>query len=375
MKVVVSLVKETSPLSLSHFNSVTSEDAAQMIARINPAEGVLELRAEECLFAKASPTFYPDCELFWIRNDSWECDLYYASTPTGEFTQLNGTSPPIHKFNERYLDLLPERVEANPELALSYLEYFCFFVRGDDGPFYVLTERDLDRAVSLSLKSPPRDEADLRRIRDLYRGPSVHRIEPDGKILASALLWYSNYVFLADFVILPSGMVEMAQDFPIVELSQDAGAPPASTMKRVGQARARMPAAPTTPEEAIAAQKRFVQLLKEARGYEVSERAARRRLTSADGAATVTINGLGELVSLDISGTARETLSGEALQQLIANTIIEAQLLARRDYLNSFSTLLEKYGGNTQEVDEDRDAVERQIKRLKGESDETQTDG
>ena len=157
--------------------------------------------------------FYPDKELIVLRNDSWRplgAQLCFVQGE-GDLWHLNGTSPPIHEINANTELVL---TESN---VLNYLAFFCFFVRGEEGPFFII-----DRPENMFLpKGAFNDE-----LKEVYRAPQLWGQDPDGDWRASALIYYSNAVFIADFSIHLSGMVEMEDDQPVLaDLEDEISAP------------------------------------------------------------------------------------------------------------------------------------------------------
>jgi hypothetical protein len=125
---------------------------------------------------------------------------------------LQGTSPPIHTFNaEGHLALTPETV-------VPYLQFFSFFVRGDEGPFYLVARRDAPYLPNgLRQGTSAEGLADAQRdFEARYQSPRTFGRSGDGKWRCSGTIMYSNAVFIADFLIQTGGMVEMLNDTPVL---------------------------------------------------------------------------------------------------------------------------------------------------------------
>lgn len=151
--------------------------------------------------------FYRQVALIRIKDPSWDHpDLcVYFLTNKGELTRLDGTSPPIHMTNSE----APIKVtEAN---VLDYLKFFCFFVRGDEGPF--LISEDMD---SYGLPKDM-DESTSRAIEATLRPATYEGKNNDGHFMCDAIVFYANALFLSNFAIQPSGMIEMLKDLPLLE--------------------------------------------------------------------------------------------------------------------------------------------------------------
>lgn len=129
----------------------------------------------------------------------------YLYGPDG-FTRLDGAAEPIH-FHIRLhgLDLGTE------ERRKDYLRFFCFFVRGEEGPFELI--EDAGR-IDISRFEPSQKERALGEVIAPLRvsaGPGAGNgsHEFDGCVL------YGEQVFEARFRIHAGGAVEMIDDTPL----------------------------------------------------------------------------------------------------------------------------------------------------------------
>jgi hypothetical protein len=116
---------------------------------------------------------------------------------------INGTSPPIHEMNRKSPPNLKTRAD-----AMRYLKFFCHAVHGDEGAFALCESDDIVRA-----HTPPSCQENAEALkfnRSLERGD-------DGHWLASTVIRYHHALFQAKLRILPTGMVEMLEDIPILE--------------------------------------------------------------------------------------------------------------------------------------------------------------
>jgi len=146
--------------------------------------------------------FYRASTLIVATNPAWDdgqlqiCYLQRGS----DLIRLLGKSPPIHEFNAKF------KTKITPRHAQSYLAFFCFFVRGEEGPFLIV-----DRPNNAYV--PP----EIGGSDDMGKCPSVKLWGTDdrGYIRASATVFYSNALFVSDFLIQPSGMIEMVDDQPV----------------------------------------------------------------------------------------------------------------------------------------------------------------
>ena len=60
------------------------------------------------------------------------------------------------------------------------------------------------------------DEGARRAIEGVLRPASYEGKNDDGHFLCDAIVFYSNALFLSNFAIQPSGMIEMMEDDPLV---------------------------------------------------------------------------------------------------------------------------------------------------------------
>jgi len=177
-------------------------------------DGIWDARV---VWSRRKLPFYPqeDCFLLRAKHPDWspETYLYYLLSGTNLYW-LNGTSPPIHEFNAK------NQTDFGKENALEYLKFFCFFVRGEDGPFYVIDGRE---AVYLPKSLSADEKASLH---SKYKAPRVYGKDEKGHRQVGGLIYYSNACFWADFLVQPTGMVEMRDDMPLVgDLSHRVFAP------------------------------------------------------------------------------------------------------------------------------------------------------
>lgn len=151
--------------------------------------------------------FYPDdtARILRANHPDWPAKkfLYYLNHDD-KLYWLNGSSSPIHEFNAKYtLSLAGDR-------AMAYLKFYCFFVRGEEGPFYVIDGRD----AALLPQGMTQDEH--QKLHAVFQGPRDWGFSEDDNRRISSQIYYSNAVFTADFNILPTGTVEMVDDWSVL---------------------------------------------------------------------------------------------------------------------------------------------------------------
>lgn len=116
--------------------------------------------------------------------------------------RLNGLSLPIHQVNQS------ERPTIDEETVLLYLAFFCFFVRGEEGPFLIV-----DRPENGFLPNIGERSDDVIRF---FRAARIWGQDKNGHWRASALIYYGDGIFLSNFLIHLDGMVEMENDTAIL---------------------------------------------------------------------------------------------------------------------------------------------------------------
>lgn len=151
----------------------------------------------------AKVPWYEDVRLIRITDRNWDdarLALYYLLLGENQWFRLNGTSPPIHEINAI------SELQISEEYVIDYLKFFCFFVHGDNGPFYVL-ESMQDSALSEGL-----DESSQAHYTDLLSPAKCEGSDDKGNYKCSAVICYSDALFHADFEIKSSGFIEMLND-------------------------------------------------------------------------------------------------------------------------------------------------------------------
>jgi hypothetical protein len=189
----------------NNWNAVQGEELSGFLEQIDPIDGKYKVSAESTQVHWRPLPFYDSVALIRVSDANWvtnNLNIYYL-TDQGNLFRLNGTSPPIHEVNAK------APIKVTEENVLDYLRFFCFFVRGEEGPFYV--------AEDMEDPNMPTDMDDATRsvIENTVRPASYEGKNDQGFFLADAVVFYSNALFIANFAIQPSGMIEMLDDDPI----------------------------------------------------------------------------------------------------------------------------------------------------------------
>jgi len=111
----------------------------------------------------------------------------------------------IHQVNQK------EVIRLNDDTVLDYLRFFCYFVRGADGPFLIVDD----------LNNPhlPKDmDAKTRKaIEGTVREASIESKDPNGNYLCEGIVYYHDSLFIARFVVQTTGIIEMLEDQPVAQ--------------------------------------------------------------------------------------------------------------------------------------------------------------
>lgn len=188
-----------------NWTPVEGEYLQGFIDQINPIDGKYKVSPQSTKVAWRALPFYDNVVLVRVQDPMWSpqsLTIYYL-TEEGNLYRLNGTSPPIHEVNAK----APIKIsEAN---VLEYLRFFCFFVRGEEGPFLIAESmQDADMPKNMDAKTRSVIEGTIRPA--TYEGKNEQ-----GFYLCDAVVFYSNALFIANFAVQPTGMIEMLDDEPI----------------------------------------------------------------------------------------------------------------------------------------------------------------
>lgn len=185
---------------------VTGEEKEGFIEQVDPIDGKHAATVETTEVAWRSLPFYENIVLIRVRDNNWSpshLNVYYLARE-GQLYRLNGTSPPIHEVNE----VAP--IKLNEDNILDYLRFFCYYVRGEEGPFLIVEEMD-----NAHLPKDQLDEASLKVIEGVLRPATYEGKNEEGFYLCDAIVYYSNALFIANFAVQPTGMIEMLDDDPV----------------------------------------------------------------------------------------------------------------------------------------------------------------
>ena len=177
-----------------------AEELALLAETLDPIDGQ-GLFSSETVGEVFRLDFYAGTDLIRLTDPAWLPEgvcVYLIRLEDDEIYRLDGTSPPIHMLNAVVPLMLTEA------LAASYLRFFCFFVRGDEGPFHICAEA-----------ADPLLPAEATDVTQHVEPPRSYGVDSDGQFRLSAPVYYGDAVFRSDFLVSPTGMIEMLEDQPL----------------------------------------------------------------------------------------------------------------------------------------------------------------
>lgn len=189
------------------WNQVTGDELAGFLSQVGTIDGRHRTAPETTRVHWRALPFYEQVVLIRLRDTTWlpeKLSIYYLANQ-GQLTRLDGTSPPIHQINAE----APVRINENN--VLDYLRFFCFFVRGEDGPFLIAESME-DPGMPTGM-----DDKTRRAIEGTIRPATFEGLNAEGYWLCDAIVFYSNALFMSNFAVQPSGMIEMMDDEPLAQ--------------------------------------------------------------------------------------------------------------------------------------------------------------
>jgi hypothetical protein len=154
----------------------------------------------------ATLPFYQGVRLLRAREEEAGTACRFALETRRDVVHLDGTSPPIHAVNAIHPPVV------TVDTVLGYLQFFCFFVRGADGPFYVVTTAN-DPAIPESTRARETEINGVQvPVREVLAGPAVLGQDPAGRLLCAGLVSYGDALFAAHFAVAANGNTEMLDD-------------------------------------------------------------------------------------------------------------------------------------------------------------------
>ncbi|CAN5667842.1 hypothetical protein BH23GEM9_BH23GEM9_30470 [soil metagenome] len=174
----------------------------------SPIDGLLYLRRDGTSYFSTLLPWYANARLLRVTDEDWPVEgmaIYYLMTGTNEpgrhnLLRLDGSSGPIHQMNRRH------GIQLDGDNAVGYLRFFCYFVHGDEGPFFVTDEVARRELMQAS------DGADLESLLPALEAPVAEGPDELGSYQCEAGVWYATSLFTASFRISANGEIEMEND-------------------------------------------------------------------------------------------------------------------------------------------------------------------
>ena len=102
-------------------------------------------------------------------------------------------------------------IKITDDNVLDYLRFFCYFVRGEEGPFLIAEEAD-NPAMPQNV-----DAATAKAIEAVLREATYEGKDENDFWICDAVVFYDDALFQAKFAVQPSGMIEMLEDHDLAE--------------------------------------------------------------------------------------------------------------------------------------------------------------
>jgi ankyrin repeat protein len=164
---------------------------------------------DACEVSAAHPSFYPETVTLLRAARTGAAageERLYCLLLEGRPFPLTGQSLPIHLVNEDDRLVLPPDDHGR---VADYVRFFCFFVRGEDGPFLVF--EDVDQ--SGFPPNLPEDEAEL--LRGITSFPWAAYDPEEDTFYVMTNMIYGMAGFTCDLEVKPTGLVHMNGDAPL----------------------------------------------------------------------------------------------------------------------------------------------------------------
>ncbi|HZF28525.1 MAG TPA: pentapeptide repeat-containing protein, partial [Gammaproteobacteria bacterium] len=183
------------------------EERSKLFEAITPIDDVLRCEPKSSTLQARPLYWWKNWFLLRLEDETWSRPhlRVYHLINGPRLLRLDGTSLPIHEANEA------APLKLRDQDVLDYLRFFCYFVHGENGPFYIVEDvgDPLVRPALAARTLPAKIET---------RGA-------DGRWVCKAHVWYGTALFKAEFAVDPSGTVEMLDDEPIEVLEERIAAP------------------------------------------------------------------------------------------------------------------------------------------------------
>lgn len=189
-----------------NWQKVTGDQMAPFLTLVNPIQGRHTANPATATIEWCQLPFYSTIALVRINDTAWPDNTgpFWFLAKQGRMFLLDGSSAPIHDANEA------DPIKLSEPRIVDYLRFFCYFVHGDEGPFFVV--EDINHPALDQGKLEP---ATRKVIEDALRPATFEGRTDEGAFEASAMVLYGNALFSARFSMTENGMIEMIDDEPV----------------------------------------------------------------------------------------------------------------------------------------------------------------
>jgi hypothetical protein len=183
------------------WNSVSEKDRMRLTAHADPVDDKYRVNASTVIEETRLLFYTENVKLLRLSDADWKERLFIYFVDDGkDLIRLNGTSAPIHDINARAPILLDEKN------ILDYVRFFCFFVRGEEGPFLILESLDQPEIQPIANKS------DLAMLEQNAYPSRFNGMDGDGNYLVTSMVWYGTEIAAARYKIGPDGIIDIIED-------------------------------------------------------------------------------------------------------------------------------------------------------------------
>ena len=188
------------------WQNVEGEQAKPFLDLINPIQDKHTANPESAKVQWAQIPFYNTIALVKVDDTTWPANTgpFWFLAKQGKMFLLDGSSAPIHEANEA------DPIRVTEENALEYLRFFCYFVHGDEGPFFIIEDINHPAIDTAKMEDGMRKTIEGALLPASFEGKT-----DDGTFEASGMVLYGNALFSARFAMSENGMIEMIDDDPI----------------------------------------------------------------------------------------------------------------------------------------------------------------
>lgn len=188
------------------WQNVTGDQIKPFLDLVNPIQGKHTANTASSSVKFSPLPFYKDIALVEVNDTSWApaTGPFWFLAKQGKMFLLDGSSAPIHDANEAGPIVI---TDAN---ALEYMHFFCFFVHGDEGPFFVIEDINHPALDTAKMEPGVKQTIENTILPATYEGKTE-----TGTHETTAMILYGNALFSARFAITENGMIEMIDDEPI----------------------------------------------------------------------------------------------------------------------------------------------------------------